>query len=157
MLPHPASPRARARSTPPFADAPRRVDNHGGACSRDDSLERVFLAPSTRARGDRADRARDARVSIDRARPPRGSRADLDERIVAWSAPVASRDRCVTMDDGVERHRSSSSIAASSDGRARARGRRSRRDRIHPSEGKKSPRAHWVITPTRARRRRASE
>jgi hypothetical protein len=139
MLPQPASPRARARSTPPFADAPRRVDNHGGACSRDDSLERVFLAPSTRARGDRADRARDARVIIDRARPPRGSRADLDERIVAWSAPVASRDRCVTMDDGVERHRSSSSIAASSDGRARARGRRSRRDRIRVVGGKEKP------------------
>lgn len=152
---HPASPPARARSTPPFADAPRRVDNHGGACSRDDSLERVFIAPATRARGDHTDRARDARGIIVRARRARGSRADLLERTVASRASVASRDRRTTDDGRWIRTTPFIVVDRRIVGRARARGRRSRRDRSHPSWGRKALGRDGITTSMRARGRRA--
>jgi len=140
---HPASPPARARSTPPFADAPRRVDNHGGACSRDDSPERVFIAPTTRARGDHTDRARDARGIIVRARRARGSRADLLERTVASRAlsrvARSTNDGRWTMDSNDTVHRRRSPYRRSS-----ARARSSVETGSQPSVvGKKSPRARW--------------
>lgn len=139
----PASPPARARSTPPFADAPRRVDNHGGACSRDDSLERVFIAPATRACGDHTDRARDARGIIVRARRARGSRADLLERTVASRAlsrvARSTNDGRWTMDSNDTVHRRRSPYRRSS-----ARARSSVETGSQPSVvGKKSPRARW--------------
>ena len=132
---HPTDPpRARARSTPPFEDARRRVDNHGGACSLDDSRETFLLRSMTRSRLAREGCARVR--SVAEVVPPRsrGSRADgLDG--------FASRARSVTSDERAPT-RTTTTTTMTMTTRARpssTTARRARRESMMMDEGAGKP------------------